>query len=397
MFCSECGAKNKEGSLFCESCGNKIEQNVPKKEKIKKGNKLKYLIGILVVLLVGAYLFLDNITNPKNIAKGFFDAVANANADKLYGYMDIKESEFTSKKMFKKVIKNDTKMDVVNYTVEKPVISKDKLSATVKVNYLLKGKNDTETVTIKLIKDKSKKYFLFDNWKINTNGFSEINNFEFRIPKNSKLQIEGIDVKDKYLKKDSDSEQDVYVIPSMFEATYNVKVTLPMDIELEDKVTVSSYSSYYTARLTESKLSDKMKEKIISASKKSLETIYNSVKDKKAWDDIKSQFEYKNGDLKDVESAYNNLLSQFNSSTTTLTNIKFTKIEISSLSTTKDGLLYISINASYDYTVTYQSGDETKTNTSNGKDYMYLTFDYSGKEFKLANATSLNSYFSKYY
>ena len=333
-----------------------------------------YIIGAVVVLLIGVYLYFSNITSPKNVAKEFFDAASNVNADKLYKYIDVEESEFTTKKVFKSILKNEEKIKVTNYIVEKPLLSKDKLSATVKINYLLDGSDDSKTMTIKLVKDKTKKLLLFDNWKVSTNGYSIVKNYEFRLPKDSKLQIEGKNVKSKYLKKDNDNKNlDIYVIPSMFEAIYNIKVTLPIGIELEDKANISGYS-YYTARLDEDKISDKVKENIISISKKSLENIYNGVKDKKTWEDVKSQFEYKNGDISGVKEAYEDLLSDFTSSSSTLTELKFTKVEISNLSLTNDGLLYASIKASYDFTISYQSGDETKTNSSDDYDYLFLIY-----------------------
>ncbi len=406
MFCSECGTKNEEGSLFCENCGTKIEQPVVKNEKPKKvskktkkkNNKLMYIIIAVVVVLVGAYLFLNNMTSPKNVAKGFFEAVASADADKLYDYMDVEESEFTTKKIFKDKIKNSKKIELTNYTVGNPLIAKNKLSATVKISYLLDGEYDSEEITVKLIKDKKKKWLLFDNWKINTKGYEVVKNFEFRLPKESKLEIEGIKVKDKYLKKDSeDKNLDIYVIPSMFESEYNIKVTLPIGLEIKEEVNTSSYYSYYTVDLSEDNLTDELKKSLQNASKTALENIYNSAKDKKSWDDVKSKFEYKGGDVSDVKKAYENLVKSFTSSSSTLTSLSFTKIDISNVSLTDEGYVYVSAKASYDFTVSYQSGDETKTNDSDDYDYVYLTFDYNNKEFKLVDASSLNSYYSKYY
>ena len=36
MRCFECGTKNENGSLFCESCGHKFEEVTPKKKPEKE-------------------------------------------------------------------------------------------------------------------------------------------------------------------------------------------------------------------------------------------------------------------------------------------------------------------------------------------------------------------------
>ena len=40
MFCGKCGTKNEEGAKFCESCGNKLEQE-EKEKPTKKAKKNK--------------------------------------------------------------------------------------------------------------------------------------------------------------------------------------------------------------------------------------------------------------------------------------------------------------------------------------------------------------------
>lgn len=402
MFCSECGTKNNDYALFCENCGHKIKEAKTvkvktNKPKDKKKTMITYIIVGVVILLIAAYLFISNMFSPKKVAEGFFNAVVSLDANMLYDYIDVEDSEFTTKKMFEKVMSNSNKkkVEIVNYTVEKPIISKDKLSATVKISYVSKDNKNTQTATVKLIKNKNNKLLLFDNWKVNTDGYSVIKDFEFQLPKDSVLEVEGKKVDKKYI-KETDEDLDIYVMPYMFSTGYNVKVTLPIGIEIEDIVEVNSYSDY-DVDLSEDNLSDEMKKTLKDVSKTALENIYNNAKDKKTWDEVKSTFEYKNGDLKDVKESYESLVSSLTSSSSTLTNISFTKIDLNRVSLTDEGYLYLSVKATYDFTVSYQSGDETKTNSSDDYDYIYLTFDYQNKEFKLVDVTSLNTYFSRYY
>lgn len=404
MFCSECGSKNKDGSLFCENCGHKFEETVKKENKTKKeptkqqGKKsiTKYIIISVVVLLVGAYLLIDNMFSPTKVAEGYFNAVTNLDADKLYGYLDVEESEFTSKKVFKDIINSEkeSKKEIVNYNVDKVEKSTDGMSASITIKYMLKDSKDSSTLKIDLVKSKNKKWLLFDNWKVNTGDYVVVKDYKFNLPTGSKLTIEGKKVDKKYLKETEDGI-DTYVIPALFATNYNVKVEL-MGLEIENKVKINSYSAY-SLDFTGDNISAAGKEKIQKAIKTSLENLYNGAKDKKTWDEVKSNFEYKNGDVSKVEKTYNDLLSSFSNSSSTLNSITFTKIELSNASLNKKGQLYLSVKASYDFSLSYQSGDETKTNDSNDYDYMYLTFDYSDNSFKLVDATSLNTYFSKYY
>ena len=404
MFCSECGSKNENGSLFCENCGHKFEETVKKEIKTKKeptkqqgkNNITKYIIISIVVLLVGAYLLIDNMFSPTKVAEGYFNAVTNLDADKLYGYLDVEESEFTSKKVFKDIInsENDSKKEVINYSIDKVEKSTDGMSASVTIKYMLKDSKDSSTLKIDLVKSKNKKWLLFNNWKVNTGDYIVAKDYKFNLPTGSKLTIEGKKVDKKYLKETEDGI-DTYVIPALFATNYNVKVEL-MGLEIENKVKINSYSDY-NLDFTEDNISKTGKEKLQKAIKTSLENLYNGAKEKKTWDEVKSNFEYKNGDVSKVEKAYNDLLSSFSNSSSTLNSITFTKIELSSASLNKKGQLYLSVKASYDFSLSYQSGDETKTNDSDDYDYMYLTFDYSDNAFKLVDATSLNTYFSRYY
>lgn len=398
MFCSECGTKNENGSLFCESCGHKLEENVPKKEINKKNSIVKYIVIGVILLLIGGYLFIDSIFSPKKVAEGYFESLVNYDVNKLYGYLDLEESEFTTKKIFKELTKIDSeneKIDVVNYSLEKVEKSKDGMSATATFKYLLEGEKESETYTINLVKSKDKKLLLFDNWKINTEDYEIIKNYEFRVPTGSELTIQGIKVDKKY-RKESEDDIDKYVIPSLFSLNYDIKVKMPIGITIEENISINNYSNY-KFDFDEHNISDKDKQKIFRAVKTSLENLYYNAKDKKTWDEVKSLFEYKDGDVSKVESTYNSLVNTFTNSTSTLNSISFTKIDLSSASMNKNGELYLSVKVTYDFSLSYQSGDETKTNNSDDYDYMYLTYDYSDGEFKLVNASSLNTYFSKYY
>ena len=86
MFCAECGTKNEVGAQFCESCGQKLENEVvttattvaPKESKsfstkfkeMSTKNKIIAVVSTLVVVaLVVLYFVLGNMTKPEVIAE----------------------------------------------------------------------------------------------------------------------------------------------------------------------------------------------------------------------------------------------------------------------------------------------------------------------------------------
>lgn len=405
MFCGECGAKNKKGSQFCENCGTKIEveKEIPIREKKPMTKKNKIILGIVsfaVVVIIGISICLENLTNPKNIAEQFFQATINFDFDAIYEYLNVDNSEFTSKEMFNKVMSKGVDVEdkpiILNYTVGKPVLSSDQMSATITITYMLQDEDESDTLDVKLIKAKNKKWLFFDNWKVSTKGISIAKNYEVKVLKGTSVFIEGIELSSNYLSSEkSTGDYDIYVIPSIFEAEYEVAMTLPMGIQVNDIMYVNDDYSY-TYRLSLNDLTLEVKDNLKTIAKTSLQTLYDAVKEQKNFDDIQSNFEYENGDLTTLRKDYENLVSSIGTSTT-LTAITFKDISLSSLDLTVDGKLELYLKATYDYSVSYQSGDEVKTHDSSDYDYVYLTFDYENGNYHLIDTSSLNTYFSKYY
>lgn len=418
MFCGECGTKNEKGARFCENCGAKLELEVPKKTKVKSTNnenlgtkwkklsKTKKVIGgvilILLIALFAIYTIISNQLSPKTIAKNYFLAVVNKDVDAIYEYMDIETSDFANKEMFLKIFddryddEDATKLS--NYRVGKVNMSKDGLTATVTISYVEDGDNDTDTAEITLVKQKSKKYLLFDNWCISKSLYpvQVVSNFEFKALKNSKVKIEGIEVDSKYIdKKSSDETYDVYKMPAMFATEYDVVVTLPMGFDIENTLRVSeSNNKINISAFDEDNLSDEMIKELEGLIKTGLQTLYNGAKDKQDFKSISETFGDKKIDLSDLEDTYNSLKNSL--SNVNLTNINFTEVTLNDFST-YDDYYRVDVKTKYNYSLTYQSGNEVKTHDSSDSDSMYVYITYVDGAFHIVDAGSLNTYFSKYY
>lgn len=406
MFCGECGTKNKKGAQFCENCGAKME--TPKKEVFvkekkpmtKKNKIITGIVGLVAMIVIALCIFLGSLTSPKNIAEKVFNATVNYDFDTIYKYLNVEDSEFTSKEMFNKVMTSNYDIEdkpvIVNYSVGEPVISDDKMSATVTITYMMKDKDKSDTFDVKLVKDKNKKWLFFDNWLVNTKGIDVAKNYKIEVAKGSTISVEGIALSSNYLNSEESNENyDVYVIPSIFEARYEVNITLPIGLQVTSKMNVYDNGSY-KYRMSLNDLTNEVKDNLISISKSSLQTLYDGVKEQKSFDDIKSNFEYENGDLTTLKSDYENLVNSIGTSIK-LTTITFKEIKISDVNITSENKLKLYLKVSYDYSVSYESSGETKTHDSNDYDYLYLTFDYVNGNYKLVDTSSLITYFSKYY
>ena len=223
MFCGECGTRNKKGDAFCGECGKKLEtvevektktkknvNNKPKKEISKSTKIIICVISIIVVAVIASFILLGNITNPKNVAKEYISAVINKDSNKLYSYLNIDgDSTFVSKNVFSNYVKDELKeVTINNYKITDVVYSTGKLQATVKFTYTTENGSSESNGTVKLIKDKSKKYLFFDNWKINDSiDTVVVKNYTLKVTKDSKLTYGGINVDKKYLDSSKSSNE----------------------------------------------------------------------------------------------------------------------------------------------------------------------------------------------
>ncbi len=417
MFCGECGFKNEPGAKFCAECGKPLntdeqteEKKAPKKvtpkerKPMSKKAKIGWTVGIIIViLLVIGFVIGKNLTDPKKIASDYFEAVINYDSEKLYSYLDVKKSEFTDKKVFTSIVnrmKKDSKEEkVTNYKITKAEKSSSGLSMYVTITYTVEGKTNDQTEHITLTKEKGNKFLFFDNWKIADNTLETVDDFELSVLKDSTVTLEGIKVDKKYIDKDeSTSSMDVYKLPALLALPYQMKIELPFGFSLEDELNVSTYSHSQTIHFNEDNIPTKEKNKMVDQAKKDLGIIYQGVIDNKNFDDIKSNFEGKNVDLDDLKDTYEELKEDMDSySTTTLKKIEFKDMELRDLELDDDGYLTMYLYGKYNYTISYDEDGETKEKSNSSSDGIYVSYSYVDNAYHLVDASSLPTYFSKYF
>ena len=411
MFCSECGTKNEKGAQFCEKCGAKLEAEETESKSTKKSvqkNKDKQpmtkqkkliigLVALCAVALIALYAVGSSITKPENIVKDYMDAMVKKDYAKLYDYMvDVKtgDTTFVSKDVFVNLAKENDKNKIVNYTVGAVTYDLGKLTGTVKVNYTSEGSSSAKEIDVKLKKADKKAYLIFDKWvlaDVQTES-SLVKDFEIKVPTGAKVNFSGVDVTKSYLNKEKTSDTyDVYVLPQVFKSKVVIKTTLKSGIVIEDTYTPSEYYKSYTARLSRSNISESLKKQMVEQSKKDLKDIYEGVISNTEF----SKLNNKNFDS-DLSKSYSSYLSSITSSSRKLTKFEITKVEYSSLSSTSDNAVRLGLKITYNYSVVYKSGDTEATKDKETYDYVYLTYDMSGKEYKLKEVSSLPTYFSIY-
>lgn len=72
-FCSNCGEIMKKNSYFCSNCGTKVEDRDNSEGKGKRNIKLFMAVGIILFLIIGAYL-INNVIQEKKVEEARIQA-----------------------------------------------------------------------------------------------------------------------------------------------------------------------------------------------------------------------------------------------------------------------------------------------------------------------------------
>ena len=375
ICCPKCDKKNTFDSVFCENCGSILKEekiNLSRKHLTKKNKIIICACFIILVLLFSVYKVLDIITSPKAVAKEYIEAIINKDSNKLYNYIDISgDTTFISKDIFKNIVDEEYKdITIENYTIKDTNYSDGKLNATVRFTYTTKEYPQEQDGTINLVKNKGKRYLLFDSWKIsslNTN-VSIIDNYKIEVPKDATLKYGNIEVEKKYL-TDSKSKTDIYTLPKVFESSTLVEVVLNNGITLVKDALPSKYRNEIEINISKDTIKEEEKEKIVSFVKDELTILYQNAIDDTKWDSIKDRFK---DFSKEFKENYEDFSQNIKGNYRPLKSITLKNGTLSDISFTDDGKLKVEIKFNYDYTLEYKSlnGDVKNTNKSN---YSYMT------------------------
>ena len=184
---------------------------------------------------------------------------------------------------------------------------------------------------------------------------------------------------------------------SLLPFDYEVEVNLPYGFTVKDTLNPNSYSGTDSIDIDIDSFPKKEIDKIETQIKNDLTTLYNSAIENKSYEEIKNNFSFE-GDLNEMQEVYEDLKDNISSSfSTTLTNIEYQSSDITDIEMTSDGLLSLTVRVKYKYTISYEEDGETKTKETTDTDSIYLTYGYQDKTYKIVDASSLTTYFSRYF
>ncbi len=416
MFCGECGAKNKKGSLFCAECGarlegsevdvtekkEEVEGSKPKKPMSKKQKFIALGIVLVVVILGIGYKLVSDATSPKAIAKKYITALVDSDWDYLYQYIGIEgDHTFVSKDIFEDLMsENIDGTEISNFKIKDVTYSSGNLNAEVDFVYTTEDNSSEQEGTVYLTKQKDKKYLFFDDWKISNFNQSSmiVEDYEIKVLKDSTVTYAGVEVDKKYRDENQSNEQyDVYLLPQVFMMETTLKVILPGGLEVEDTVSPSSYYTSYTVNFDEDSLSEAEKTKITNQVKEDLTLLYTKATANTAFADFQGELAKDGLDLTALQNDYQELVTDLLDASNVLTSINFTGAVISDVELTSAGNLEIDMRVNYDYTVSYTSwNDEVSTHSDSDYNYVTVVLNYDNGSYYLVGVDDLMTYFSRY-
>ncbi len=387
MYCGECGHKN-DGGKFCSNCGTpyKIKNEKIVFTKFIKVISNKFVIAsiIIVMLLVGFYYVGSKMFSPLNVANEYMDALVNEDIDKVYEIYGIEESAFTSKDTFKEKYSEEG-----NFTYELDNIEMVDKTAIITYKIYEDGKYETSSL-VKLYQD-GKKFLIFDNWKIEIKKESFIKeDFEIEFKEGSIIEVDGFKLDSSYLKEGTNN---IYLIEELFIDSYDIKITYPFGIVIDDSFSTFSYN-YDATTFNLYDVDDSVLENIEKVTLNELNTLYSNMIEKKEFDSIKGMYPFANDEFEDdYKELYNDIIE----GVYPLTKINFDDIKITEINVEENELQVVA-RVSYDYEITYVDlmGEEQQVSLSRNYISQSIYLKYENGEYVFSGIDDVTNYFSRY-
>ena len=397
-YCGNCGAKLQKGDAYCGECGTKVEEKKeePKEERSKTMNpKRKGILLVLVcILVIGGigYRFLSTMYSPKNVTKKYMNAIVEDDAEAFLKYLPIeKDDTFLPKKKLLETIEGVLdETEIENFTILNTEYEEGSLSADVTVQYTTeKGLSDSKVI-IHLTKNKKKFLGLFDQWEIKQNDLDMfiVKDYRVRVPVGSKVSIDQKEIDQKYFsKEDSTEELDVYLLPQVVRAELTIKTTLKNGLELEEKVTPSAQSKYYTAKLSLDTLTTNHSEEIEEMLEKDIEEIYGNLMQGKSWEEWQKE-KSSNEEYQELKKKYDSLKEEFDkNSKVSLTSFEVDGITLNQMTNEGINEVKITLKVEYEYEVRGEKKEKT------GHFSPSLVYKIDKGQFQLIDINYFVSYF----
>lgn len=360
MKCKKCGQKITRKDSYCGECGEWIEQEEYRRKCRKKTIKFGIIFTFFVLTIFSGVSIILYLHSPKYIAVQYFDAIIASDMDKIYSYIEDRESLFVSESLLKE--KDSLQKNIEDVKVTQIYENGNKTYVT--FSYMLNGKN-----TISYVELKKKKLFnLLDTYKVVSGKVAS--NIEFIVPKDSVVTIDGKDITS-YLQLDKTSKYDTYYIKDMIKGNYAITVTFQNGLQIEREIAIEDGKTY---KIMDVELTDIQKKEIEDRSITSLNILYEAALARKDYDTIASHFK------KNIESFYKQIKRDIQLEG--ITALKYSDCEIKEAYINSDGNVEVSLLV--DYTYTYKNILE-EVRTKESSNIISLTYMYDNGTFILLN------------
>lgn len=254
-----------------------------------KNSLLFQIVSVLLILAVlagiGAGLaIIKHRMDYESVAVKYFSAYLRGDAESMYEYVYVDESEFINYEQFVlKTASERAACSISEYKLNKPV--KESGTVTYNVTYENEISEEEETYTITLKKCREKWYHIIPEYKVVVDN-KIVNNVTVHIPEGTSLYIDD----QLAVNKTTDEDTDTYDIPYMFigEHTFYVESdfgesTIIQEIQ-EDNTELSVSVSDISMKISD-------KTELTNSIGEMIEAFYAAVIDKeKSYKDILSYF-----------------------------------------------------------------------------------------------------------
>lgn len=452
MYCPQCGAKNQDDAVFCESCGADIsqafaeaksavqDQKAEEKKpvtglqntaaapiaeynyqpaavspavKVRKPVKtsVKVLIGVALFLIVAVAVLYNvglQMFSPESTAKNFFETIRAKDWNNAYSYLNVTESEFINKANFVKVMGKSSTPKIINYSVyQDKTNSKNEdagsLAKTVTVQYTTQDNSSPQQMEIKLIKQPQKAFLFFNTWKVASTDYIS-DDLSISIPQGSTAFLDNTKITDKYKvamvpadsssnSADSANQLVTYDLPRIFIGNYTLKVTSPYTDDFSKNISVDTGNN--SENIDSLKLKQSVLDDVSKKPEQILRDIYSAALAGKDVDSIKKYFAPDDNTQNNLKINYQNILDTLNKGTDGgFKKITFSNFNSSVTDSKASVASTITVETKFDYNFTavgptYDLAFPAQDYSGHNNGNLTFTFELSGGKWLVSDAGSL--------
>lgn len=425
MYCPECGKNNPEGLQHCQYCHAELIDNAPQQlpnvdlekyvSKVKNADYKSFFetlkakkgtiipIAVILILVIGVLIGGAVAASPDRLVKSYMEAYIAQDYEKMYDYMAIKESDFVNEETFANYMANYEQSDIpeiANYTINPQesqesyeMSGSNSLSKVYVVSYVLEGSGSEQTMYIDLIKQDTKKWVFFDDYKVAMDG-AVCNDYKILAPSGLTVKIDDIEISETPIEETEETENantSYYTVDSIFSGTHTVSITgdLIQDyseslyIESRDTDEYSMYSDSYDEEFFDFVLKDEQVAAIEAAAPEFVTTLYQNALSGESVDTV-------SGSVSSTYDDFINVYERISNNSDSISNLKFSDFSVEDSSCYfSDGCFTYSFRlnftSSFSETSWYSSEPRERTNDYSNA---YMTYSYENDTWKVSSIST---------